>query len=149
MYKKILVAIDGSDSSQLALQEAIKFAKDQKAKLFILHVIENLFIWEPRPTDIQDLQASVKEIGQDILAKAISFAQAEGIKVEAKLVEVLKLHIRIAEIIIEEASAWAAELLVISTHGRRGFYRLLIGSVAEDIIRHATLPVLLIPSKKS
>jgi nucleotide-binding universal stress UspA family protein len=148
MYKKIVVAIDGSDCSQIALEEAIKLAKDQKAKLLLLHVIENLFIWEPRPSDVQELQASVRKTGQDILTKGAAFAHAEGITVETKLVELLKLRTRIAELILEEVYAWSADLLVISTHGRRGVHRLLIGSVAEGIIRQGHMPILLIPSKK-
>ena len=54
---------------------------------------------------------------------------------------------RIATAIVEEAAAWGADLIVIGTHGRRGFEHLVLGSVAEGVVRRATVPVLLIRSR--
>ena len=76
-------------------------------------------------------------------------ASHSSIKFEAKLIELISSQGRIAEVIAEEAANWSADLLVLGTHGRRGFSRLFIGSVAENTVRIATTPVLLIRSPET
>ena len=74
---------------------------------------------------------------------------------EGKLLEIDTIGHRIPEMIAEEAKTWPADIIVIGTHGRHGMHRLLMGSVAEGVVRMATVPVLLIrgtngfPSKET
>lgn len=144
-YKNIIVAVDGSDISNLALKEAIKLAKEQRAKLNILHVVdENFLYYSDSNIDYGILLASLKKEGQEILNKAENIAKQEKIEFEGHLAEIKPFGGRVAEKIIEESKKWPADLLVIGTHGRRGFSRLYLGSVAESVIRTATIPVLLI-----
>ena len=70
-------------------------------------------------------------------------AQEAGIKVDTKLAVIESLTQRICDAINEESKRWSADLVVIGTHGRRGFNHLLLGSVAEGVIRLATKPVLI------
>ena len=51
------------------------------------------------------------------------------------------------EVIVEEARSWGADLIVMGTHGRRGFEHLVLGSISEGVVRRATVPVLLLRSK--
>lgn len=148
IYKKILVAIDGSDTSKAALQEAIRLANDQKAALQILFVIEENFAFHGGPGfDFSQLIAIYKEKGQQVLNEAKKEAEHASINIETKLIQLNPFQGRVAEIIADEAKAWSADLLVIGTHGRRGVSHLFLGSVAENVIRIATVPVLLIRSK--
>ena len=148
MFKRILVAVDGSDTAEQALQEAIKLAKELQAQLRIMHVVDvvniNLGAEFPNPSEIAD--AMIKS-GQEILRKAGAAAREAGIPVETRLIEIDTLGRRIPEAIAADAEAWPADLIVICTHGRRGLSHLFLGSVAEGVVRVATKPVLLIRGK--
>ena len=148
MFKRILVAVDGSDTAEQALLEAINLAKEHKAHLRIVHAVDlvnlNLATEFPDPAGIAD--AMIKG-GHEILHKAEAVAKRAGIQVETRLIEIDTLRHRIPEMIVADAEAWPADLVVICTHGRRGLSRVLLGSVAEGVVRVATQPVLLIRGK--
>ena len=145
MYKKILVPVDGSDTSNLALKEAIKLAKEQQAALRVIHVVDETTVYmvAETPYPIADYLKMMRETGQKVLSTCAMTAQEAGIKVDTKLVVIESLTQRICDAINEEAKRWSADLVVIGTHGRRGFNHLLLGSVAEGVIRLATKPVLI------
>ena len=147
MYKKILVAIDGSHTSSLALQEAIKLAQEQSARLRLVHVIDEFpFITaDAGMTDNAQLEEILFKAGQDVIDEARAKVTAAGLEVETALPE--NLTQRIATVIVEEAKGWSADLIVVGTHGRRGIQHLVLGSVAEGVTRAATMPILLIPSR--
>jgi nucleotide-binding universal stress UspA family protein len=145
MYKRILVAIDESDTSKLALNEAIALAKDQKGTLQLLHVVDLM----PAYTDVEapyalEYQEALRAAGQKLIENYSSLARAAEIEFEAKMRVVETFDRHIYDAIEEEAKQWGADLIVIGTHGRKGFRRLLLGSVAEGVIRVSTKPVLLI-----
>lgn len=143
MYQKILVPVDGSATSDCALEEAIKLARQLNSRITIMHVLEDILYWkEENYIDYAELQASIKANSEKILAKAEMLAQQTSVAVETKLVEAAGG--RVASIIVAEAERWQAELIVIGTHGRSGVSRLLLGSVAENVARSAPMPVLLI-----
>jgi nucleotide-binding universal stress UspA family protein len=147
-YKHIMVAVDGSETSHLALQEAIKLAKSQNASLRIVHVIDDSFInYGESYIDYSALLASKKKLGQEVLTKMGDLAHHAHIKYEIQMIETQPFEGRVAEKLVEETQHKPTDLLVIGTHGRRGFNRLFLGSVAENLIRIATLPVLLIRGK--
>jgi nucleotide-binding universal stress UspA family protein len=144
MYKQILVAVDGSDTSNLALQEAMKLAKEQQAALRLVHVVDETPAYMTMDTAfaLGDFQKAMREAGQKVLATCAATARQAGVEVDTKFI-VLQTQ-RICDAIIEEAKRWPADLIVIGTHGRHGFNHLLLGSVAEGVIRLATSPILVI-----
>lgn len=148
MFKRILVAVDGSHTSEQALQEAIKLTKENQALLRIVHVIEtaNINFNADFPNLIEISEVLTKN-GLAILHKAALVAKGFGIQVETHLIEAETLADRIPEMIAADAEAWQADLIVICTHGRRGLSHLFLGSVAEGVVRVATKPVLLIRGK--
>jgi nucleotide-binding universal stress UspA family protein len=145
MYKRILVTVDGSETSERALHEAIRLAVELQAQLHIVHAVELVNVnWGaelPDPIDIWDI---LTKNGADILLRAEAVAHAAGVKFDTKLIEIKTLGQRIPEAIASEADNWSADLIVIGTHGRRGLNHLLLGSVAEGVVRIASKPVLLI-----
>lgn len=144
-YKHIMVAVDGSETSNLAMQEAIKLAKTQKSTLRIVHVIDDSFVnYGEAYIDYAALLEAKKQQGLEILKKMDDLARHAQITFENHLIETKPFEGRIAEKLIEEARIRPTDLLVIGTHGRRGFSRLFLGSVAENVIRIATLPILLV-----
>lgn len=145
-YKNILLAIDGSDVSNLAIQEIIKFTKNQKANLRLVHVVDASLIYQGGPGfDYLSVIADCEKKGQAILDQAEKLlASKTSLKIDQSLIELLPFQGRIAEAIVDEAQEWPTDLLVLGTHGRRGFSHLFLGSVAENILRIATTPVLLV-----
>jgi nucleotide-binding universal stress UspA family protein len=146
MYKRIAVAVDGSDTSAAALNEGIKLAKLMDATVLLLYVCEELpVVWNIEGMTsfpMEDMSKALVESGRKLLGKdEMTVAQA-GIKVETKLVE--DYQARIGAVISKEAGQWRADLLVVGTHGRKGLDHLLMGSVAEGVIRTAAMPVLLV-----
>ncbi|MFN3398137.1 MAG: universal stress protein [Sulfurimicrobium sp.] len=148
MYRNILVAVDGSHTSEIALQEAAKLAGELHGQLRILHAVDtvnlNLGTEFPDPVEIMDIMI---RSGEEILRQAQDKAREAGIQAETRLVEIDTLGRRVPEIIAAEAESWPADLIVIGTHGRRGISHLFLGSVAEGVMRVATKPVLLIRGK--
>ncbi|CAM3537759.1 universal stress protein [Legionella longbeachae] len=145
MYKNIMLAIDGSEVSNCAIEEIIKLSKDQDINLRIIHVVDESIYSSGFDFDYASLLKLAIEEGQDILDKATKKIEAQStIVVEKQLLELKQLRGRVAEIIVKEAKKWPTDLLVVGTHGRRGFSRFFLGSVADNIIRIATIPVLLI-----
>jgi nucleotide-binding universal stress UspA family protein len=86
----------------------------------------------------------MREAGQKVLATCAATAREAGIEANTKFVVLEVLTQRICDAIIDEAKRWPADLIVFGTHGRHGFNHLLLGSVAEGVIRLATKPVLVI-----
>lgn len=145
MYKRILAPVDGSSTSDFALREAIKFVIDQKAGLRIIHVIEDVVpVWDVELLNINEIREALRQTGERVLAKTEAVARDAGIKAETRLIESTPPGARIASVIAAEAKAWPADMIVIGTHGRRGVDHLLMGSVAEGVVRISPVPVMLI-----
>ncbi len=143
MYQRIMVPVDGSETSRKALQEAIKLAQVFKARLKLVHVVENARIFDAEGMmDYATLRDIATKGGEQILARAKEMAEQAGIAAETALLE--SGGDRNENVIVSDAKQWLAELIVIGTHGRSGISRLLFGSVAEGVVRGATMPVLLI-----
>lgn len=145
-YKHILLAIDGSDASKPAIQEAIRLTHNQRATLRVIFVVDESFVYHGGPGyDHLSYIAACREEGQSILKQTTEdIKQQSSISFETALVELEPFQGRIADAIMEEARDWHADILIIGTHGRRGFSHIFMGSVAENIIRIATIPVLLV-----
>lgn len=143
MYQRILIPVDGSPTSDRALQEALTLAQQQNAQLQLLHVIEEIhFVDIESSINYAELQEAMRSSGNKILTQAQTAVQQAGMTAETKLLEASGK--RVASVIVAEAERWPADLIVIGTHGRTGFSRLLFGSVAEGVVRTAPVPVLLI-----
>ena len=146
MYQRILVPVDGSHTSTLGLQEAIRIAIDQRAKLRIIHVVDELVVAQNFDGYLNtgDLLDTLREAGKKALQNALALARKRDLKPESALFE--SLGGRISEIIVKEAKKWRADLIVMGTHGRRGVTRMVLGSDAEAILRSTPVPVLLVRS---
>jgi len=143
-YQRILIPIDGSATSERALQEAIRLA-DAQTRLRLVYVLEEIFPLDTEGyafIDYAALQEAVRLTGERTLAQAAKKVQQSGTTAETALLEAGGE--RIANVIKDEARRWQADLIVIGTHGRSGLNRLLLGSVAEGVVRGAAVPVLLI-----
>lgn len=144
MFERILVPVDGSGTSEHALQKALELACEQGARLRLVHVVDEVNLNMEGVYLTDEFAEAARQAGRDLLAKAEASARAAGVEPESCMLELDRLGARTAEIIVEEAARWPADLIVIGTHGRRGVSHLLLGSVAERLVRIADTPVLLI-----
>jgi nucleotide-binding universal stress UspA family protein len=150
MFRRILVPIDGSPTSNRGLDEAIGLASDQHAKICLLHVVDELvltgadaMLYVPANYFDDFIRAS-RAGGEKLLARAEAKVRKRGIEVDTVLLETVGRPV--ADLIIKQAKKWRADLIVLGTHGRRGFSRLVMGSDAELVLRETHLPVLLVRS---
>ena len=146
MYQRILVPIDGSESSMMALEQALAMAlavarlsaaasapqgpDQQTPQVHVLYVLD----------DALDQRAFVTE-GNETLAAAVKRGAEAGVTVQAQTRPANGASLAAA--ILAQARALSADLIVLGTHGRRGLRRAIIGSVAEEVIRESPIPVLL------
>lgn len=139
MYKRILVPVDGSETSNRALVAALQMARETSGRVRLLHAIDELAYLSAFEYSGQVLEAARKG-GAKTLEDATAIATASGVPADHKLVEVAGQ--RLGEVVADEARNWDADLIVIGTHGRRGVSRVLLGSGAEQVLRLAPVPVL-------
>jgi nucleotide-binding universal stress UspA family protein len=146
MYQRILVPIDGSSTAARGLVEATRLAKDQGATLRVIHVVNELTMMASYDGVIYsgELIDALREGGRTILVKAAEQLKASGLQVETALLEAHSGNA--GDTIVKDAEQWHADIIVLGTHGRRGLGRLVMGSDAEQVVRQATVPVLLVRS---
>ena len=152
MFRKILVAVDGSATSNKGYKVALDLAKSVGARLVVLHVIDERAVGIGlsasgfvAPAYVEDVIAALRDAGRKVLAKAQREAQAKGQAIDAHLVE--SLGNGVAHTILVQAKKQKADLIVLGTHGRRGLARVVVGSDAETVLREAPVPVLLVRAK--
>ncbi len=136
MYKKILVPLDGSKLAEAVLPHVREMAKILDAELILLRVA----LAHPLP-GIDPIEAEVR-----VVEEATAYLEEmEGrLKGEGLHVSTAVRYGRAAEEILEHAKDNRVDLIAMSTHGRSGLGRLLMGSVAETVLRHASVPVFLV-----
>jgi nucleotide-binding universal stress UspA family protein len=146
MYQRILVPVDGSPTSNSGLWEAIKLARLTGATLRVLHVIDgatSLMSGEGYVSG--EVFAIMKQAGQTVLDEARIKVDAAGVPVDTALFDDLSRGL--SDRVADQVEEWGADVIVLGTHGRRGVRRMLLGSDAEQIVRTATVPVLLVRGK--
>ena len=146
-FKRILVPVDGSAPSRAGLERAIALAKSSRARLRLLHVVdENAIMQGIEPAmNVGELLDILMDGGRKVLAGAAALARKRGIKADTVLYE---LHLgRVAERIVRESAKWRADLIVMGTHGRRGIERVVMGSDAESVLRESRVPVLMVKAR--
>lgn len=143
MYKNILVAIDGSELSDLAQSHALALAKAFGSKVVVVHatppwsslVVGDAVVMYPPADYDQTMEAAA----QKLLTKAAATFSAAGIPVETVHTTDPQAH----KAIVETAKAKGCDLIVMGSHGRHGLASLMLGSVATKTVTHAHVPVLI------
>ena len=137
LFGKILVAVDGGAPAARAATAGYALAQELKSEVRLFHAVE---LSTPAHVGISAEEATklTEREGQKVFSALIDFlppsASPQGIWAMGEP----------AEAILREALGWPADLLIIGSHGRDGMMRVLVGSVAEKVIRHAPCPVLVI-----
>jgi nucleotide-binding universal stress UspA family protein len=147
MYKNILIATDGSELAEKGVDQGVELAKETGAKLTFVSVTELLpsygivaAEWASSPVAFQEYREAITKAATEILTKAKDKAKAAGVTAEAVHVE----NQSPAQGIVEAAKSHGSDLIIISSHGRRGVNKLLLGSQAAEVLSLSTVPVLVI-----
>ena len=117
-----------------------------------VHVVDltPVYLTVETPYPYAEYQKAMEEGGEKILASRATKVREAGIDVDSKLITITMFGESIYDLIQEQSKQWPADLIVIGTHGRRGFQHARLGSVAEGLMRLTTKPVLVIrgPTKR-
>ncbi len=145
MFDRILVPLDGSATAEAGLREASRLARLTGARLRLVHVLDRFSHasgFETADAYCNQLLPKLRIDARTMLDSARVELEAGGLRVETELIE--PEIVEIPESICKTALGWGADLIVIGTHARRGAARLMLGSHAEQILRLARVPVLLV-----
>ncbi|SDG69826.1 universal stress protein [Pelagibacterium luteolum] len=143
MYSHILIATDGSDLSRKGLDHGLKLAKQLGARVTIITVTD---MWaasvlaEAGPATIADYEASQQVMVKEVLEEAARFATESGVAYETRHIP----NRYPADAIVETAQKAACDLIVMASHGRRGFRKMLLGSQTNEVLTTSTMPVLVV-----
>ncbi|ACF45918.1 MAG: universal stress protein [Prosthecochloris sp.] len=141
---KILCPVDFSDASKKSIRYAHEFARGMGASLYLLNVVE------PRPMAVDmslsyvPLEEDLEKAAREDLELIVAAEREKGIVVEAD-VEIGTP----SEIILEKAAELDVNLIILGSHGKTGLSRLLMGSVAESVVRKAQCPVLIVKAEET
>lgn len=140
----VMVPIDFSKDSVLAAKFAASMAEEYKTKLYVLHVMEPVHpSVRAYIADFNEFQERALREAKEDLLKVVPRAVKERIEVE-EILEIGLPHF----VIVEKAKELGVDVIVIATQGRSGLAHVLLGSVAEKVIRHAPCPVFVVRNPK-
>lgn len=150
MYNRILLPIDGSPTAMQAFDEALKIASASGAELQPLYVVDMQPVsYDATSAFYPNLRDALLEEGRRISAMTAERMAQAGVKGTPRVCEVDYVGDDIAQRIRHCADDFRADLIVMGTHGRRGWRRLVLGSVAESFVRLSRCPVLLVPGREA
>ena len=139
-YQRILVATDGSEGADLALNKAVAIAKRNNAKLFVLHVLDTRAIQATSSSDIHFREA-LRTLGDRVMEEAKDYATGQGLTEVETILEMGSPKSIIAEDIPKREGI---DLIVMGAKGMGAIERFFMGSVSENVIRHAACDVLVV-----
>ncbi len=147
MFERIIVAVDGSPTSNKALVAATRMASESggRARLRLIHIADETAMalgYDQFGGYPAELLKAIHDSAQDIINAGLAICASAG--VEADHVMVGSFGERLGDAVAKAARDWPADLVVTGTHGRRGVKHMLLGSGAEQIIRLSPVPVLVV-----
>jgi len=148
MIKRIVVPVDFSNTSLQALDYAVDFGRPFKAEIVVVHVIEPIYFTSPTDMYVPSFNTGMlldeqRRIGREQLASLAADLKKRRINART-ILQTGSAH----QVITDTAKRVKADLIVMATHGRTGLSHVVLGSVAERVVRHAECPVLTVRGSK-
>ena len=145
-FKRILCPVDFSDTSTHALETAIELAKQLNAEVHLVHVYQYPAFSMPEADLATPIDLSLQDDYARRLKQQLEALSNKHSDTDLDIGSTLTEGIPYVEI-VETANEINADLIIIGTHGRTGLSHMLLGSVAERVVRSSTVPVLSVPDK--
>lgn len=143
MFNHILVPIDGSDTSMLAVSKASGLALAFGSRITLIHVVDNypfIGVGADYALGQNEYLAAATSSANAALARGVAALAAEGLHSDQRVIDGHVVH----EGIVDTAIAIGADLIVMGSHGRTGIEKLLLGSVTQRVLQDAKCPVLVV-----
>jgi nucleotide-binding universal stress UspA family protein len=146
MYKRILVATDGSELSTRAIESAIGLAGALKAELYALKVVQRYahsYFEGSLPIDMKEtarIEADWSSKAQKVIDGVVAAGKVRDVNVHGLVVQ----SDQVSETIVSAARKHECDLIVMASHGRKGVSRLLLGSETQHVLTHSHIPVLVL-----
>ena len=137
--KTYLVPVDFSKSSEIALNQAIKMARENRGKLLLVHVISATFAF-PLKAGFSDIFETLEKNARESMKKLLQRKRLKPTRDRSILITGLDP----AQAIVSQAKKSRASMIIMGSHGRTGLQKFLLGSVAERTLRYAHCPVLIV-----
>lgn len=137
MIEKILVPTDGSAFSERAFNYALFIAKQSRATILALHVIN---VPPPKPLDPTGISRRMLQRGEVCLESLKKKSREAGVEIETKIL----LSRSVSDAILKEASNGEFDLIIMGSHGLTGFKKFVLGSVSEAVVSRSTCPVMVV-----
>lgn len=146
MYQNIVVAVDSSALARQALTHAVCLARQAQATLHVVHVVNmyELVFEDSSQRDGMKARMMAERHGEEVLTTILSEVDAGAVTHCTKVLECWGAGSEIAKILLNYANEQAVDMMVMGTHGRTGLAHLLMGSVAESVLREAKVPVVIV-----
>jgi nucleotide-binding universal stress UspA family protein len=143
--KKVLITLDFDFTSQKVAETGFNIAKAMNAEIVLLHVISKpLFYYTQYSTMYQQL-----ELRDNLKIAAQSFLDKTKLDLGLVGIQTLVKEGDTAEQILDSAKSIKADIIVMGTHSRKWLENILVGSVAEKVLHHSTIPLFIVPTKKT
>ncbi len=150
MYRNILIAFDGSPSSEIALTHAARLTRALGASLRVAYVEIDPALYFPLMAaalpSIADVRDSVGAETMAVREAALNVLSREGVGADFITLPLIDSHMHVADRVLAEALRAGSDLVISGSHGRRGLSRLALGSEASRLVSHAEVPVLVVKS---
>lgn len=144
LYKKILIATDGSEYTKKAVDYGVDLSKHTGAKLHAIYVVDTAaFASIPMDAAWESMYELLRQEGDEATKYVAEKAEAEGVEIERLTVEGHP-----ADELIKYAESNSIDMIILGTIGKSGLDRFLLGSVAEKVVRNSKIPVLVVRGKK-
>ena len=145
VFRKILIATDGSKAAEKAVDFGVQIAGLSGAKVYAVYVIDTTPYYSIPLDEVwsKEVYEQLETMGNEITSDVEKAAKAAGLEAES-----LVLKGDPAERIIKFAEEQSVDMIVVGSHGIGEFERLVIGSVSEKVVRHAKVPVLVVREQK-
>lgn len=142
-YKKILIAVDGSEYSMTAARKGLELSHQLDAVAGLAFVIDNskALANPDLGTTVEQVKMILKKEAEQTLDQLAEMYNGKELK------KFMPEGYPLYKEIIRLAQTWEADIVVMGTHGRTGLEHLLMGSVAEHVMRHSPIPVMIVPAK--
>lgn len=142
MFKHILLPTDGSDSSDVAIQAAVRLARDMGARVTGLHVVPPFHTFTYRADMLEDTEEQYEKESEERARKLLLMVEQQAQECSVPCDTMVVRSDDVYQAIIQTANDRLCDLIVMASHGRRGVRGLLLGSETQKVLTHSQLPVL-------
>jgi nucleotide-binding universal stress UspA family protein len=156
MMKKVLIAVDYDPTAQMVAEAGLGIAKAMNAAVVLVHVLSDIQYYSQTAYSpitgfggYMDMSFPEPAVGEQLLNASLGFLDKMRTHLGDTSIETIVVEGDVANALLEAAAGEEAGMIVIGTHSRKWLEAILVGSVTEKVLRHTTIPLFIVPTKKT